>query len=204
MARIRAVSRRPSAMVTPSLRLGRLEFDFESLQAQVEGQPLALPRRQVLVLQALAMRQGARSPQRWRPRCTGSTMRSSPMRSTRISPSCARHAAGRCWRGDPCDPGCRLPAGGGRGGPSDPFDHLPGLAPVPGAGLHRVPAVVALILTWGDKDPGAWTCSLPRRWPRRCKRRRPPGAGPGALGRARYRRRWQSLVRCGRRQGRLA
>ncbi|MBH1548828.1 response regulator transcription factor [Stenotrophomonas maltophilia] len=58
MARIRAVSRRPSAMVTPSLRLGRLEFDFESLQAQVEGQPLALPRRQVLVLQALAMRQG--------------------------------------------------------------------------------------------------------------------------------------------------
>ncbi|RRU70071.1 MULTISPECIES: response regulator transcription factor [Stenotrophomonas maltophilia group] len=58
MARIRAVSRRPSAMVTPSLRLGRLEFDFESFQAQVEGQPLALPRRQVLVLQALAMRQG--------------------------------------------------------------------------------------------------------------------------------------------------
>ncbi|MFB5206724.1 hypothetical protein ABGA94_12730, partial [Stenotrophomonas sp. 3diitr2024] len=44
MARIRAVSRRPSAMVTPSLRVGRLEFDFESLQAQVEGQPLALPR----------------------------------------------------------------------------------------------------------------------------------------------------------------
>ncbi|KAG1266758.1 hypothetical protein G6F65_014025 [Rhizopus arrhizus] len=58
MARIRAVSRRPSAMVTPSLRLGHLEFDFESLQAQVEGQPLPLPRRQVLVLQALAMRQG--------------------------------------------------------------------------------------------------------------------------------------------------
>ncbi len=27
MARIRAVSRRPSAMVTPSLRLGRVEFD---------------------------------------------------------------------------------------------------------------------------------------------------------------------------------
>ena len=45
-------------MVTPSLRLGQLEFDFESLQAQVQGQTLALPRRQVLVLQALAMRQG--------------------------------------------------------------------------------------------------------------------------------------------------
>jgi len=58
MARIRAVSRRPSAMVTPSLRLGNFEFDFESLQAQVDGQLLTLPRRQVLVLQALAMRQG--------------------------------------------------------------------------------------------------------------------------------------------------
>jgi len=45
-------------MVTPVLQLGRLRFDFESLQAQVEGQPLALPRRQLLVLQALALRQG--------------------------------------------------------------------------------------------------------------------------------------------------
>ncbi|WMJ68619.1 response regulator transcription factor [Stenotrophomonas sp. 24(2023)] len=58
MARIRAVSRRPSEMVTPLLRLGRLEFDFQSLQAQVDGQVLPLPRRQVLVLQALALRQG--------------------------------------------------------------------------------------------------------------------------------------------------
>ena len=58
MARIRAVSRRPSAMVTPRLRLGRLEFDFESLQAQVDGHALPLPRRQLLVLQALALRQG--------------------------------------------------------------------------------------------------------------------------------------------------
>ena len=43
MARIRAVSRRPSAMVTPSLHLGRLEFDFESLQAPVSYTHLTLP-----------------------------------------------------------------------------------------------------------------------------------------------------------------
>lgn len=58
MARIRAVSRRPSEMHTPLLRLGRLQFDFESLQAQVGDQLLPLPRRQLLVLQALALRQG--------------------------------------------------------------------------------------------------------------------------------------------------
>jgi len=58
MARIRAVSRRPAEMITPTLRLGELEFDFEAQQAHVNGQPLPLPRRQLLVLQALAMRQG--------------------------------------------------------------------------------------------------------------------------------------------------
>ncbi len=44
-------------MVTPRLHLGRLEFDFERCRRRW-GQPLAPPRRQVLVLQALAMRQG--------------------------------------------------------------------------------------------------------------------------------------------------
>ncbi|MBD8635139.1 response regulator transcription factor [Stenotrophomonas sp. WHRI 8082] len=58
MARIRAVARRPSEMVAPVLRLANLTFDFESLQADVEGHALPLPRRQVLVLQALALRQG--------------------------------------------------------------------------------------------------------------------------------------------------
>ncbi|NIJ69574.1 response regulator transcription factor [Xanthomonas sp. 60] len=58
MARIRAVSRRPSEISTPMLQLGRLQFDFQALQAAVAGQPLALPRRQLLVLQALAVRQG--------------------------------------------------------------------------------------------------------------------------------------------------
>lgn len=58
MARIRAVARRPSELQTPMLRLGRLRFDFESLQAQVDDEVLSLPRRQALVLQALALRQG--------------------------------------------------------------------------------------------------------------------------------------------------
>lgn len=58
MARIRAVARRPSEMVAPVLRLANLTFDFQSLQADVEGHALPLPRRQVLVLQALALRQG--------------------------------------------------------------------------------------------------------------------------------------------------
>lgn len=58
MARIRAVARRPSELLAPELRLGRLRFDFQSLQAQVDDQTLALPRRQLLVLQALATRQG--------------------------------------------------------------------------------------------------------------------------------------------------
>lgn len=58
MARIRAVARRPSELLAPELCLGRLRFDFQSLQARVGEQPLALPRRQLLVLQALATRQG--------------------------------------------------------------------------------------------------------------------------------------------------
>ncbi len=58
MARIRAVARRPSELHAPLLQVGRLQFDFDALQALVSGQPLSLPRRQLLVLQALAMRQG--------------------------------------------------------------------------------------------------------------------------------------------------
>jgi len=58
MARIRAVARRPSELVAPELQLANLRFDFQSLQAWVQGQLLALPRRQLLVLEALATRQG--------------------------------------------------------------------------------------------------------------------------------------------------
>ena len=58
LARIRAISRRPSQIALPVLLLGRLQFDFVARQASVDGVLLALPRRQLLVLEALAVRQG--------------------------------------------------------------------------------------------------------------------------------------------------
>ncbi|MBK0053088.1 response regulator transcription factor [Stenotrophomonas sp. S39] len=57
MARVRALSRRP-ARATPTMTLGNLTFDFESKQVYVRGEELKLPRRQVLVLEALCFRQG--------------------------------------------------------------------------------------------------------------------------------------------------
>lgn len=57
MARIRALIRRP-ARATPSISLGQLRFDFDSKQAWVNDVELKLPRRQVLVLEALCLRQG--------------------------------------------------------------------------------------------------------------------------------------------------
>ncbi|PTT60185.1 response regulator transcription factor [Stenotrophomonas sp. HMWF003] len=58
LARIRAISRRPSQIALPVLLLGRLQFDFVAREASVDGMLLALPRRQLLVLEALAVRQG--------------------------------------------------------------------------------------------------------------------------------------------------
>lgn len=58
LARIRAISRRPAQITLPVLALGRLQFDFVARQASVAGALLALPRRQLLVLEALALRQG--------------------------------------------------------------------------------------------------------------------------------------------------
>ena len=58
LARIRAISRRPQGIPLPVLILGRLEFDFISREARVAGQVLSLPRRQLLVLESLALRQG--------------------------------------------------------------------------------------------------------------------------------------------------
>jgi DNA-binding response OmpR family regulator len=58
MARIRAISRRPQSEALPVLVLGRLRFDFVSRVALVDEMLLALPRRQLLVLEALALRQG--------------------------------------------------------------------------------------------------------------------------------------------------
>ncbi|MET0290241.1 MAG: response regulator transcription factor [Pseudoxanthomonas sp.] len=58
LARIRALSRRPAQMLLPHLELGRLSFDFAAREAFIDGQPQALPRRQLLVLEALCLRQG--------------------------------------------------------------------------------------------------------------------------------------------------
>ncbi|MCS4280846.1 winged helix family two component transcriptional regulator [Stenotrophomonas rhizophila] len=58
LARIRAISRRPSQIALPLLSLGRLQFDFVAREARVSEVLLALPRRQLLVLEALALRQG--------------------------------------------------------------------------------------------------------------------------------------------------
>lgn len=58
MARIRAVLRRPADIKVDTVRLGRLEFDRTTLQVSVEGAPLALPRRELLLLAALLKQPG--------------------------------------------------------------------------------------------------------------------------------------------------
>ncbi|MEL0580159.1 response regulator transcription factor [Pectobacterium punjabense] len=56
MARIRAIGRRPAKISIPKITIANLTFDFSSRDVQVDGLPLALPRRQQLVLEALCMR----------------------------------------------------------------------------------------------------------------------------------------------------
>ncbi len=58
MARLRAVLRRPSDVQPAILRLGRLSFDPTHCEAEVEGHTLKLPRRELLVLEALMRRMG--------------------------------------------------------------------------------------------------------------------------------------------------
>ncbi|MDR3447860.1 MULTISPECIES: response regulator transcription factor [unclassified Dyella] len=58
LARIRAISRRPSQLVLPTATVGNLTFDFSTHEAFVEGVLLPLPRRQMLVLEALFLRHG--------------------------------------------------------------------------------------------------------------------------------------------------
>lgn len=58
LARIRAVLRRPSDVAPALARIGRLEFDLHSREARIDGEPLELPRRELLVLEALVRRQG--------------------------------------------------------------------------------------------------------------------------------------------------
>jgi DNA-binding response OmpR family regulator len=58
MARLRAVLRRPAGLQSDVVRAGRLAFDFGHREASVDGAPLDLPRRELLVLEALLRRMG--------------------------------------------------------------------------------------------------------------------------------------------------
>lgn len=58
LARLRAVLRRPSGLSEEILKLGRLCFDGAHRQASVAGVDLNLPRRELLVLEALLRRSG--------------------------------------------------------------------------------------------------------------------------------------------------
>ena len=58
LARLRAVLRRPADLPLETMRLGRLSFDLGNREASVAGQPLDLPRRELLVLEALLRRMG--------------------------------------------------------------------------------------------------------------------------------------------------
>jgi DNA-binding response OmpR family regulator len=58
LARLRAVLRRPADMLSETMRLGRLSFDVGNREACVGGEPLDLPRRELLVLEALLRRMG--------------------------------------------------------------------------------------------------------------------------------------------------
>ena len=58
LARFRAVLRRPADLPPETMRLGRLSFDLGNREASVAGPPLDLPRRELLVLEALLRRIG--------------------------------------------------------------------------------------------------------------------------------------------------
>lgn len=57
-ARIRACLRRPGAEAQPPVALGALTFDFTTSEAAVSGRPLALRRRERILLAALSRRAG--------------------------------------------------------------------------------------------------------------------------------------------------
>ena len=58
LARLRAVLRRPGDLPDETLKLGRLAYDGAHRQASVAGVALNLPRRELLVLEALLRRAG--------------------------------------------------------------------------------------------------------------------------------------------------
>ncbi|MBT2744862.1 MULTISPECIES: response regulator transcription factor [unclassified Lysobacter] len=58
LARLRAVLRRPARMASDTIRIGLLAFDLVARLAEVDGRALELPRRELLLLEALLRRRG--------------------------------------------------------------------------------------------------------------------------------------------------
>jgi two-component system OmpR family response regulator len=58
MARLRAVLRRPGTVEATPLRIGILSFDVLNREASLSGEPISMPRRELLVLEALMRRSG--------------------------------------------------------------------------------------------------------------------------------------------------
>lgn len=58
LARLRAVLRRPAHVLSRVVRVGRLSFNVSHREASVDGEALDLPRRELLVLEALISRLG--------------------------------------------------------------------------------------------------------------------------------------------------
>jgi DNA-binding response OmpR family regulator len=58
MARLRALLRRPAPMQSQTIRAGHLALDVGHREASIRGEPLSLPRRELLVLEALMRRTG--------------------------------------------------------------------------------------------------------------------------------------------------
>ncbi|KWV57351.1 two-component system response regulator [Bradyrhizobium macuxiense] len=58
LARLRAVLRRPANVQLEVIRAGRIAFDCSHREVSVGGSPLELPRRELLVLEALLRRTG--------------------------------------------------------------------------------------------------------------------------------------------------
>ncbi|MFN5670431.1 response regulator [Bradyrhizobium sp.] len=58
LARLRAVLRRPAGLDDLELQAGRMAFDCSHREASVNGRPLDLPRRELLVLETLLRRLG--------------------------------------------------------------------------------------------------------------------------------------------------
>lgn len=58
LARLRAVLRRPAGVTPDVVQAGRLAFDLGHREASIDGHPFELPRRELLVLEALIRRMG--------------------------------------------------------------------------------------------------------------------------------------------------